>query len=138
FREVVAYFEPHGARLTFVFGECTCAVGVNCAHVVASVLATAGTAATARKVPAAVGAPAGWERTLRSLFAPEPPSLNALREPVPLAIELSLAVGRAGASALSARIVRPGRTGWVAGGMTWHRLEHSTRDCRPAHVRVLK
>jgi superfamily II DNA or RNA helicase len=138
FREVVAYFEPHGARLKFLLGECTCAVGANCAHVVASVLATAGTAATARKAAAAAGAPARWERTLRSLFAPEPPSLSAMREPVPLAIELSLSACRAGASALSARIVRPGRTGWVAGGMTWHRLEYSTRDCRPAHVRVLK
>ena len=136
FHEVVVCFVQRGARLHFAGGTCTCRTGSNCAHVVASVLTSIGT-----------GEPAGateqqppWERTLRSLFAPEPPSLSDLREPVPLALELSLSAGRAGSVTLSARIVRPGRTGWVAGGLTWHSVasHYSTGDCDETHARVLR
>ena len=91
--EAVAYFRVRRARLDFVFGECTCPAGMNCVHVVASVLAAADTAGVGRTGTA--GAHPPWERTLRSLFAPDPPSLNDLREPVPLAVELSLSAGHA-------------------------------------------
>ena len=79
------------------------------------------------------------ERTLRALFAPDPPSLNDLREPVPLAVELSLSAGPP-AAALWARVVRPGRTGWVSGGLSWRNVasHYSLGDCVPAHVRVLR
>jgi hypothetical protein len=36
--EAAAYFQPRRALLEFMFGECTCPVATNCAHVVASVL----------------------------------------------------------------------------------------------------
>ena len=92
--EAVTHFAPRGGRLEFVFGGCTCRTGANCAHVVASVL-TAGAGAEAT---GAADAHPPWERRLRALFSPEPPSLGALREPVPLAVELSLTAG-AGADA---------------------------------------
>ena len=136
--EAVAYFRVRRARLDFVFGECTCPAGMNCVHVVASVLAAADTAGVGRTGTA--GAHPPWERTLRSLFAPDPPSLNDLREPVPLAVELSLSAGHNRSVALSARVVRPGRTGWVGGGMSWRNVasHYSLGDCAPAHVRVLR
>ena len=136
--EAVAYFRVRRARLDFVFGECTCPAGMNCVHVVASVLAAADTAGVGRTGTA--GAHPPWERTLRSLFAPDPPSLNDLREPVPLAVELSLSAGHSRSVALSARVVRPGRTGWVGGGMSWRNVasHYSLGDCAPAHVRVLR
>ena len=136
--EAVAYFRVRRARLDFVFGECTCPAGMNCVHVVASVLAAADTAGVGRTGTA--GAHPPWERTLRSLFAPDPPSLNDLREPVPLAVELSLSAGHGRSVALSARVVRPGRTGWVGGGMSWRNVasHYSLGDCAPAHVRVLR
>ena len=103
---------------------------------VASVLTSVGggeAAAGAEQQPS-------WERTLRSLFAPEPPSLADLRDPVPLALELSLSAARVDSVTLSARIVRPGRTGWVAGGLTWHSVasHYSSVDCDVTHVRVLR
>ena len=42
--EAVVHFRTYGARLHFVYGECTCAARKNCVHVVASVLATGNTA----------------------------------------------------------------------------------------------
>jgi superfamily II DNA or RNA helicase len=128
--QAVAYFRCRGDRLDFVFGRCTCPAGLNCGHVVASVLAAA---------PASTDAHPPWERTLRSLFAPDSPSLRDLREPVPLAVELSLC-GRVGAAALSARIVRPGRTGWVGGGLSWRNVAspYSLGDHVAEHVRVLR
>jgi len=134
--EAVAYFRVRGALLDLVFGECTCPVGMNCAHVVASVLVAAGGAG----YPATAEAHPPWERTLRSVFAPDPPSLSDLREPVPLAVELSLSAGHLRAVALSARIVRPGRTGWVAGGMSWRQMamHYSLDDCVAEHVQVLR
>jgi superfamily II DNA or RNA helicase len=134
--EAVACFVQRGARLHFAAGRCTCRVGTNCAHVVASVLTSVGggeAAAGAEQQPS-------WERTLRSLFAPEPPSLADLRNPVPLALELSLSAARVDSVTLSARIVRPGRTGWVAGGLTWHSVAspYPSVDCDVTHARVLR
>jgi superfamily II DNA or RNA helicase len=130
--EAIGYFRTYGARLHFMYGECTCAAR-NCVHVVAAVLAaTSGAGRAADAHPP-------WERTLRALFAPDPPSLNDLREPVPLAVELSLSAGPP-AAALWARIVRPGRAGWVSGGLSWRNVAspYSMADYVPAHVRVLR
>ena len=129
------YFAARRALLEFMFGECTCPVATNCAHVVASVLTAVGSSGD----DVATEAHPPWERTLRTLFAPDPPSLDDLCEQVPLALELSLSSGRTGPVSLSARIVRPGRTGWVAGGLTWHSVSshYSPGNFEPAHVRVL-
>ena len=66
-----------------------------------------------------------WERTLRSLFAPEPPSLADLRNPVPLALELSLSAGPGGLGDAVGqdRPARPYRMGrrWPDAGTAWPR-----------------
>ena len=61
-------------------------------------------------------------------------------EGVPLAVELSLSGGGPDGVDLSARIVRPGRTGWVGGGLSWRTLpsQQVIGDCRADHVRVLR
>ena len=136
FHEAVVCFVQRGARLHFAAGTCTCRVGTNCAHVVASVL----TSVDGGEAAAGAEQQPSWERTLRSLFAPEPPSLADLRNPVPLALELSLSAARVDSVTLSARIVRPGRTGWVAGGLTWHSVAspYPSVDCDVTHARVLR
>jgi superfamily II DNA or RNA helicase len=97
------------------------------------------TAAAGAQVAGAAHARPSWERTLHAVFAPEPPSLSDLRAPVPLALELFLAAGRAAPVELSARVVRPGRTGWVGGGLTWRAVaQHGLGEYAPAHVRVLR
>ncbi|MGH3822831.1 MAG: SNF2-related protein [Pseudonocardiaceae bacterium] len=139
------YLEPRGgAQLAFAFGECTCPVGIDCKHVVAVAIAAAGAAGPAK--PAGGGQPApSWEQTLGALLAPAQQPTDG----VPLAIELSLSIAPAGAargarvvvgSKLLARLVRPGHTGWVGGGMSWGRLEtaYSYGDCRASHVRLLR
>src|SRR5689334_12350330 len=64
--EAVARLRARGARWEFVGGTCTCRVGANCAHVVASVLTAA-----RDECPGAVEQHPPWERTLHSLFAPD-------------------------------------------------------------------
>jgi superfamily II DNA or RNA helicase len=131
FYETTAYFVPsRWSAMVFEQGQCTCPVGLNCKHVVALVL----TAASAR---AGSGRqPVGWEQSLRSLFG----SPSAAGE-TPLAVELMLvtARGSAGAASVSARLVRPGRNGWVSGGLTWSRLGNSyyCADFLADQVRVL-
>ncbi|MGH3934470.1 MAG: SNF2-related protein, partial [Pseudonocardiaceae bacterium] len=142
--QTAVYLGPSGStQLAFAFGECTCPVGIDCKHVVAVAITAAGT------IPAK---PAGgrrvapsWEQTLGALLAPaQQPADGA-----PLAIELSLSIAPAGTARsarvsvgpkLLARLMRPGHTGWVGGGMSWGRLEqaYSYGDCRASHVRLLR
>ncbi|PZS37679.1 MAG: helicase, partial [Pseudonocardiales bacterium] len=144
--QTAVYLEPRGgAQLAFAFGECTCPVGIDCKHVVAVAIAAAGTATAAKPAAGGRSADASWEQTLGALLAPpQPPADGA-----PLAIELSLSIAPAGtaraarvsvAPKLLARLVRPGNTGWVGGGMSWGRLEpaYSYGDCRASHVRLLR
>lgn len=64
-----AYFNPgRGARLVFAFGECTCAVGIDCKHVVASAVA----AASGRRLAAPIGS--ARETSLGALLTPAPPA----------------------------------------------------------------
>lgn len=139
--EVVVYFEPHRRGLGYAFSECGCAASPGCAHVVAAAL----TAATGGALATQPGADAHepWERKLRAVLAPERAAHGGPRAPVPLAVELALSADGPGAFALTARILRPGRSGWVYGGLTWHGVAQSamgsygTGEHDPAHVRVL-
>ncbi len=138
----VAYVEPRrGNRLVYVFGECTCSEGHDCAHTAAAAIMAAGGAG-------AVGRPAvpSWEHELGALLTT---GSTVDGGAVPLAVEISLVLPPTSARPgvylpepkLSARLVRPGRTSWVAGSLSWGKLDSATyyfRDCRPQHVRLLQ
>ena len=148
--ETSVYFEASwdGAELVFAFGECTCPIGINCKHVVAA--AVTATCAVAPAAAARRGQPAAsWEQSLGALLAQTRSDSPQSADDVPLAVELSLSVPpapaaqRAKASAkpkLLARLVRPGRTGWVGGQMSWSRLGTSYyfSGCRASHVQLLQ
>jgi superfamily II DNA or RNA helicase len=146
-----------GTVYQFRSGECSCPVGFNCKHVVALVLSVATTdspvptAAPGSAADLAVtgSGPAPWERSLATLLTP-----GAARSPdsesgTPLAVEVSVSephrpgwyrwTGPDPAPRLLARVVRPGRNGWVSGGLSWPQL-HSLRysgNYRGSHVRWL-
>ena len=123
-----------GADLAFAFGECSCPVGINCKHVVAAAVTATGARHRPRTAAAAGRAqPApSWEQSLRALLTPARPASHQPADAVPLAIELSLSVPpvrpqrsateRRRSPQLLARLVRPGRTGWVGNEMSWSRL----------------
>jgi superfamily II DNA or RNA helicase len=142
--ETAVYFEPTGdAELRFAFGECTCPVGFDCKHVVA-VAVTASTAAAARAQPPATPS---WEQSLAALLGPASPSVPQADDALPLAIELSLSLPIAAAPTrvpvapkLLARLVKPGRNGWVNGGLSWSRVDspYYFGDYQASHVQLLR
>jgi superfamily II DNA or RNA helicase len=148
--ETSVYFKPSrgGAELAFTFGECTCPVGINCKHVVAAAVTATGAAAPTAAAGRAQPAPS-WEQSLGALIAPARPDSPQSAADVPLALELSLSVppvaaaqrNRASAKPkLLARLVRPGRTGWVGDQMSWSRLGTSYyfSGCRASHLQLLR
>ena len=140
--------------LRYRAGHCSCAVGVNCAHVAALVIAaTDETLQPEREsgAPAARRSTLPWEQSLDSLLGTPRPAGTADdadagpgETGAPLAIELSLVPNtpeRATRYAayytrqepdegtsrlrLQARLVTRGRSGaWVAGNLTWSRLDY--------------
>jgi superfamily II DNA or RNA helicase len=124
-----------GQPARFDAGECSCPVAYNCKHVVAlvmSALAT-GTMEPRTAAPPQAPQPPAWDQSLDSLLGAGAPAGTgglAGAGAAELAIELALAGGpgqvhwggQAGLS-LTARLVRPGRNGWVAGDLSWTRLE---------------
>ncbi|MET0234991.1 MAG: SNF2-related protein [Kibdelosporangium sp.] len=80
-----------------------------------------------------------WEQSLGSLLSPEPDIGGA-----PLGIELTLATepllsrvrGPAPGPTIFAKVVRQGRNGWVAGGLSWGKL--GPYGYEGAHVRLLQ
>jgi len=125
-----AHFAWVGDTLELDAGECTCPVGYDCKHVAAIVVAA--TTGQSRRI----AMPPTWEETLGALLSTEP---VAAAKTVPLAIELTLARGGDHAR-LSARPVRQGRTGWVAGGLSWGKLssEYHVGEFADAQVRLLR
>ncbi|HVH23161.1 MAG TPA: DEAD/DEAH box helicase [Pseudonocardia sp.] len=135
----------HGDAVEFTFGECSCPVGVDCKHAVA--VAVAACAGSVGSNGRRANSSPEWARTLDELLAPVGPAqpIGA----VPLAVELSLQLPPVAAALrgvlpararLLARLVKPGRTGWVGGGLTWNKLEshYALPDCRPTHVDLLR
>jgi superfamily II DNA or RNA helicase len=149
--ETAVYFEPlRNATLSFAFGECSCPVEFNCKHVVAVALTACGVTgpapAAARAQPPA---PPSWEQSLSALLGPAQPGLQHCDDALPLAIELSLSVPPAAAMPsrvvpvapkLVARLVRPGRSGWVAANLSWSRIDspYYFGDYRASHVQLLR
>ncbi len=142
FYDTKAYFSSVGDEgLEFELGECDCPVGIDCKHVAALVL-TAADPERARRLgevsesaepePREVAVPGAWEASLGSLFASGQGRLPGRSDEVPLAIELTLSVpkppghlrGTLPGPRLHARLVKPGRNGWVRGDLSWSRLGH--------------
>ena len=133
--ETVAYFHPAGPSvLEFDQGQCSCPVGFDCKHVVALVLAAA-QAQLARTGPkrtaGAKARPMTWEQSVQSWLEPQtgpggaPPGRRRQPAATLLGIELTLVPDARPAFSgdltagdapprLMARLVRPGRKGWVA------------------------
>lgn len=127
----LAVFTPAGlGRRTFVEGRCTCPVGFDCKHVVALVATALSESPPGRRV-VEPRAPE-WERSLDTLLDGDGGSLRVRDDVAEIAVELTLSskprsTGRWDDAAgsrprLLARLVRPGRTGWVAGDLSWSRL----------------
>ncbi len=117
-----AYFASgYGPALGFAEGECSCPVSLDCKHVVALVLTAAG------RVHKPQRRRVTWEQSLTALLTPRPAAAGS----TPLAVELMLA----GDLRAYARVVRPGRSGFAAGGVSWTRLDG---DYVPDHVRLLR
>jgi superfamily II DNA or RNA helicase len=145
--DTVAYFQPAGeAVLEFQQGLCSCPVGFDCKHVVALVLAAAQAqlARTGPGRPAGTGAgwaagaataPMTWEQSVESWLEPPPAAAGSGRPSAAvLGIELTLAadtgLGRPSGRAqggvpprLMARLVQPGRKGWVGRSLSWSKLD---------------
>ncbi len=136
--ETSAYFRVTGAALSYAISRCGCRATTHCVHAVAAVLTAAQLAGPAST--------ATWERSLDALVAPAPaPSDTGA---VPLAVELSLSVpppaptryrGATGHPRLLARVVRPGRAGWVGGNVSWGRLPvlPAFGEYVPEHIHLL-
>ncbi|MQA24452.1 MAG: helicase [Micromonosporaceae bacterium] len=151
YQTVVHFSAMGGPVLRFQGGVCSCPVGDDCKHVAALAL-------TAMDVEN--GDEAGdqesqpWEQSLGSLLAvgsADPGGRSGRAAATPLAIELSLHMDsparRRGARAdtpadvrLRARLVEPGKNGWIGGSLSWSRL--ATLDHYggyvAAQVRVLR
>ena len=139
--ETTAYFADDDAGpAVFLEGECSCPVAFNCKHVAALVLAagdpgfsvaralrapkTSKTPKTPSRVPALAPTPPTWEQSFEELLGPRG---TAQPGETPLAIEITLEAGVSPGSSitrwLTATIVRPGRKGWVNGGLSWGALD---------------
>jgi superfamily II DNA or RNA helicase len=147
-----------GQPARFDMGECSCPISYNCKHVVALVMSAlaAGTmdpglAGPAGPVAATQAArPAAWDQSLDSMLGPDGPAgaeAAGAGDTSALGIELALAGGPGqvhwGGQAtlsLTARLVRPGRNGWVAGDLSWARLDvlRHSRGHREPLVRLLR
>jgi superfamily II DNA or RNA helicase len=124
-----------GQPARFDAGECSCPVAYNCKHVVALVMSALATGTMEPGPAAPPSAPVvpAWDQSLDSLLGPGAPAGAgglAGGGAAGLGVEPALAGGpgrvqwggQAGLS-LTARLVRPGRNGWVAGDLSWTRLE---------------
>ena len=154
-RTVSASFRAsNGFPLRFRRGYCSCAVGTDCVHVAALVLAA--TDETLLPASAQAGGTARrstlpWEQSLDSLLGTpqgnSAPPADETPAIAPLAVELSLVQNSTENSRypsysthvrqqqladdatrklkLQARLVQPGRVGgWVAGNLSWSRLDY--------------
>ncbi len=134
----------------FELGQCSCPVGLNCTHVAALVLAAMG----AERPPAGPGwspRPVTWEQSLGSLLESRPVAAASPSSATPLAIELTLSAdarpapprgSAASGPALKplARLVKPGKNGWVSAGLSWTKLSsrHHNGGYLVSHVRLLQ
>ena len=136
--ETSVYFEDDDEELVFEQGQCTCPVGFNCKHVAALVIAAAD---RPRPSTAGVAQPPTWKQSLDALLTSTPVGRAGTAR---LGIELALTEGNTGSGAsalrLTARLVTPGRNGWVYANLAWGRLNqsHQMAEYLAEHVRLLR
>ncbi|MFD4365838.1 SNF2-related protein [Rhodococcus sp. NPDC058521] len=108
-------FASGTSPLEFALGQCSCPVRMNCKHTVAVTIALLENPPTEP-----TSEPLSWEDVLNAALGShqvEP------ADAVPLGLQLSLTPGaRSQFWRLSARIVRPGKSGWVSGNLNWSNL----------------
>ncbi len=133
--EISAYFRVTGGRLAYVVSRCGCRVTTHCLHAVAAVIAAAQLTGPT---------PADWEHALTELLSPGVPAPEAAEVALGVELALSRSAGTRYDTApprprLLARIVRPGRSGWVSGNLSWGRLAglQGTGEYQPEHVQLL-
>ena len=150
--QTIAYFLRRAdGSLRFTQGECTCPVGFNCKHVVALVLAASeGPRGTPKPSPAKTAPrPLTWQESLDSLISAEPAGKRTDTSAAPIAVELTLVEdegarhqrGSGGAAMrLMARLVTPGRSGWIGGNLRWDKLAAANQltEYRTQQLRVLR
>jgi superfamily II DNA or RNA helicase len=151
FYATTAYFSSFDALPPeFEQGQCSCPVGFNCKHVAALVLAAMG-AGHPQAAPSRSPRPVTWEQSLGSLLKSRPVAPASQPSATPLAIELTLSANARPASTRGsaatgsalrplARLVKPGKNGWVSAGLSWTKLSsrHYDSGYLASHVRLLQ
>jgi superfamily II DNA or RNA helicase len=119
----------------FVSGRCTCPVAFDCKHVAALVIASlTDTVAAAERPGYGV---LNWTQALDAALAV--PATASRDVGSPLALALGIAPGDTADLSLSARLMRPGKKGWVAGELSWSTLSRPThRQYDPTQVSLLE
>ncbi len=124
--QAVVRLHPGPRGLEFEYGECSCPVGYDCKHTVALLLTLL--------VPQEDTTPAApsWEEPFEAMFED-----HVTGSGTPLALQLALTQrAHAPTPVLSARVLRPGRTGWVSGNISWQNLAY-TYDVNKQHQQLL-
>ncbi|MFD6856844.1 SNF2-related protein [Rhodococcus sp. NPDC060090] len=117
---------PGPRGLEFEYGECSCPVSFDCKHTVALLL----TLLSSQEATAPVAS--SWEAPFEAILVDYDADTG-----VPLALQLALTQrAHTPAPALTARVLRPGKTGWVSGNISWQNLSY-TYDVNPQHRQLL-
>lgn len=118
--------DPGPQGLEFEYGECSCPVGYDCKHTVALLLTL-----LTSKDDVAPAAPS-WEASFEAILGDDDTGTG-----VPLALQLALTQrAHTPAPALTARLLRPGKTGWVSGNISWQNLAY-TYEVNKQHKQLL-
>ncbi|HEY2699292.1 MAG TPA: DEAD/DEAH box helicase [Pseudonocardiaceae bacterium] len=136
--ETSAYFVDDDDEFVFEQGECGCPVGFNCKHVAALVIAAVD---RGQAVAPRAAKPLTWAESLDAVLTSNPAARTGTAA---LGVELTLTEHdiRADASVvrLTARLMTPGRNGWVYGNLSWSKLRdaHHMSGYLPGQVRLLR
>jgi hypothetical protein len=140
YRTTAHFSSDDGLTHRFEMGECSCPVGFDCKHAAALVLNATGL--EDRRVGSdRDGRSVRWEQLLASLVESRPAGSESRPGGTPLAIELTLSAPAVEpAPKLLARLVQPGKNGWVSGGLSWTRLDTLRHhgDYVASQVRLLR
>ncbi|WP_024795369.1 DEAD/DEAH box helicase [Tomitella biformata] len=124
------YLTDGPSGFVFDMGVCTCPVALNCKHAVALLLVTIDNTLPSAPTPLRT-----WQAVLNMAL---PAAVEAPQ--VPLGIQLaSNRDAHTGVSGwpLTARIVRPGKTGWVNDNLAWSTVRNANMDATPEHLLLL-